>query len=392
MIDSAAQLILDLSLRVSISAVFMKPFVRFSPQLTTRTAQRYWDFDNLLQRAFWRLLDNVASTDEIMRLGETRWRQNLTPITAYKKKRLEQFATDRTASQQFEQTPFYLRPLLDRARPSDQFLYLGAGTGTECLQLALKGVRVIGIDYLVEPVAIGQRWAKRLGCPAFFVAMDGQQLGFSDHTFDVVFLEFYGSLPSLEKNIAFQAELARVLKPGGTAILNAARRGYASHWYLMGQYNDLDPALYHWLRPHTELDFFFTSKDASEERLLYGLYNRAYTIPDLLRDLTLTFKVESCAYSPDPRYITAVVHPKDGPAQERPIEHAARPPLALEYIEPAIEQGKKICGVLDTHANRVIEYVRSTGSTASLNQLQPDLVSFLALLDDFFSIFGDAAT
>ena len=71
------------------------------------------------------------------------------------------------------------------------------------------------------------------------------------------------------------------------------------------------PAVVAWLYPRRDLDFLHSEADASEERLVYGLYNRSHTIDSLRAELAASFDVVECFYQEDdPRYVIAVVRPR----------------------------------------------------------------------------------
>jgi SAM-dependent methyltransferase len=111
------------------------------------------------------------------------------------------------------------------ARPGELLLDLGAGNGRHAYEAFRRGIRVVAADFnhadMVEcrtmcgaMEAVGE--APAGGLAAATVA-DGQSLPFPDATFDrIIAAEVMEHIPDDE---AAAAELARVLKPGGTVAV-----------------------------------------------------------------------------------------------------------------------------------------------------------------------------
>lgn len=107
---------------------------------------------------------------------------------------------------------------LDDAPAGARALEYGAGTGGAGFSLAERGVLVSGID--ISPVAVAKandEAAARGLTPAtcHYEVMDAEQLTYEDDTFDLVFGS--GILHHLDLDASL-AQIARVLKPGGTAV------------------------------------------------------------------------------------------------------------------------------------------------------------------------------
>lgn len=101
--------------------------------------------------------------------------------------------------------------------PGARTLEYGCGQGSAAFDLARAGSDVIGID--ISPVAVEQATARGqaegIGDRLDFRVMDAENLDFPDDSFDVVCGS--GILHHLDLARSY-AEIARVLKPGGTAV------------------------------------------------------------------------------------------------------------------------------------------------------------------------------
>lgn len=106
---------------------------------------------------------------------------------------------------------------LRRLAPGTRALEYGCGQGSAAFDLARSGADVIGID--ISPVAVEQATAKGaaegLSERLDFRVMDAENLDFPDDSFDLVCGS--GILHHLDLARSY-AEIARVLKPGGTAV------------------------------------------------------------------------------------------------------------------------------------------------------------------------------
>jgi SAM-dependent methyltransferase len=98
------------------------------------------------------------------------------------------------------------------------FLELGSNWGRWCLAAAAKGYRPTGIDPSLGAVRAARRVARQLGVEAEYLVADARYLPFADASFDAVFS--YSVLQHLPREDvrAVAAEVARVLRPGGTSV------------------------------------------------------------------------------------------------------------------------------------------------------------------------------
>jgi SAM-dependent methyltransferase len=125
---------------------------------------------------------------------------------------------------------WYEEELAKRA-PGARALEYGCGPGSRAFHLARQGAEVVGID--ISPVAIEQATeqgrAEGLQDKLEFRVMDAEQLEFPDDSFDIVCGS--GIIHHLDLARSY-AEIARVLKPGGTALFTEPLgHNPAINWY-----------------------------------------------------------------------------------------------------------------------------------------------------------------
>jgi demethylmenaquinone methyltransferase/2-methoxy-6-polyprenyl-1,4-benzoquinol methylase len=114
----------------------------------------------------------------------------------------------------YGQDPRWRRFLVSRidAGPGDRVLDVATGTGAVARELILrKGCAVVGVDQSPEMLAEARR---RLNGKAELLEASAERLPFEDGEFDA--LTFTYLLRYVEDPPAVLAELARVVKPGGT--------------------------------------------------------------------------------------------------------------------------------------------------------------------------------
>jgi SAM-dependent methyltransferase len=131
-------------------------------------------------------------------------------------------------------------------RPGDRLLDLGCGFGRHAFEAARRGAQVVALDAGPDEVA-GVRAtlgamvdAGELGSDAHAGAVQGDalRLPFADDTFDrVIASEVLEHIPD---DLAAMAELARVLRPGGTMAVTVPRCGPEFvNWALSDEYHDV---------------------------------------------------------------------------------------------------------------------------------------------------------
>jgi demethylmenaquinone methyltransferase/2-methoxy-6-polyprenyl-1,4-benzoquinol methylase len=97
--------------------------------------------------------------------------------------------------------------------PGDRALDVGAGTGVSTAELALSGVRAVGLDLSLGMLRAGRRVRPHVP----LLAGDALALPFPDATFDAVTISF--ALRNVVDTEAALRELARVTRPGGRLVV-----------------------------------------------------------------------------------------------------------------------------------------------------------------------------
>jgi SAM-dependent methyltransferase len=111
------------------------------------------------------------------------------------------------------------------------FLEVGCHWGRWCIAAARQGYRPTGIDPSLEAILAARRVARQLGAEVEYVVADGRRLPFADGSFDVVFSYSVFQHFSRDDAVAAFRELGRVLKPGGTSLVQLANVwGVRSLW------------------------------------------------------------------------------------------------------------------------------------------------------------------
>ena len=363
----------------------MKPFVRFGGSDSGSNAALLrcaWDFDDVLQKRLLDLFRDIASAEDLVRLGTEQWKKNISPPVSPVDVDLEWH--EARLAYCFDHFRNRYRTIQQVLPTNAAFLYIGCGGGDECFALQRNTTRrITGIDSHVALLRSARELGKKFHHPVQFAAMDVLDLGFRDASFDGFLIEFYGFLPLQSQVESLQWTLARILKREGIGLVVASRKKYFSYWFKMG--SSWPPSMVKWLAGQASLDFAFTVSDAYEERLMYGLYNRSHTKASLSAELSKTFEMLDCDYTPeDPRYVLATVRKRERSNEESyrtfPVPANQFKPLRKAEIERAMSEIETICNHLENHAEEVADYFVSGDKNSScLSRFSGNRDAFLDL-------------
>jgi SAM-dependent methyltransferase len=103
--------------------------------------------------------------------------------------------------------------------PGELVLDIACGTGNAALIAAEAGATVVGLDSAARLIDVARERAADAGADAEFVVGDALELPFDDGGFDAV-VSVFGVIFAPDPARAI-AEILRVLKPGGRALLSA---------------------------------------------------------------------------------------------------------------------------------------------------------------------------
>jgi 2-polyprenyl-3-methyl-5-hydroxy-6-metoxy-1,4-benzoquinol methylase len=112
----------------------------------------------------------------------------------------------------------YLPHVVDfSAYRGQRLLEVGCGVGIDLVRFARGGALVTGVDLAETSIELAKQYFQQAGLPADLRLMNGEALEFEDDSFDVVYA--HGVLQYTANAQQMVAELHRVLKPGGKAIM-----------------------------------------------------------------------------------------------------------------------------------------------------------------------------
>ena len=117
----------------------------------------------------------------------------------------------------------YLPRLVDfSSYAGKSLLEVGCGAGIDLVRFARAGAIVTGIDLSETAINLAHRNIEQNGLSANLLVMNGECMQFPDNTFDVVYA--HGVLQYTADTGKMIAEIHRVLKPGGQAIMMVYNR------------------------------------------------------------------------------------------------------------------------------------------------------------------------
>lgn len=117
----------------------------------------------------------------------------------------------------------YLPRLVDFASfKGKKLLEVGCGAGIDLVHFARGGATVTGIDLSTTALDLARKNVEQNKLTADLIQMDGECMQFEDNAFDVVYA--HGVLQYTSDTQKMVAEIHRVLKPGGQAIMMVYNR------------------------------------------------------------------------------------------------------------------------------------------------------------------------
>ena len=143
----------------------------------------------------------------------------------------------------------YLNKRVDYAGQAGlDVLDVGCGLGNDTSRFAKGGARVTGIDIAPRAIELTRTNFQQRGLTGRFLVMDGEAMGFPDASFDLVYC--HTVLHFTADPARMIAEIHRVLKPGGRAILMAVNQHSwmrFMHRVAKVEIDHLSAPVFHWL-------------------------------------------------------------------------------------------------------------------------------------------------
>lgn len=136
-------------------------------------------------------------------------------------------------------------------------LDLGCGVGNDLSRFVKAGAVVTGVDLAEHSVALAKDNFRFRGLSGEFQQMNGEQLSLADNSFDAVFC--HTVLHFTPNPAAMIAEIHRVLKPGGEAIIMTVNRNSWMSFLYRTMNIEID---------HLDSPVFYTYTIAEFERML----------------------------------------------------------------------------------------------------------------------------
>jgi len=113
---------------------------------------------------------------------------------------------------------------LTEGQPADAaILEVAPGPGYFAVELARRGCRVTGLDISRTMVQIATEYAARAGATVDFRHGDAAELPFDEDSFDLIVCQ--AAFKNFPRPVAALDEMCRVLRPGGTAVIQDLNSG-----------------------------------------------------------------------------------------------------------------------------------------------------------------------
>lgn len=127
-----------------------------------------------------------------------------------------------TEAYRFEKLHYLPRIVNFDGYPDKRLLDVGCGLGNDLARFARGGASVTGVDLAPNAIALAKLNFSQRELPGQFHVMNGEALDFPDDSFDVVYCHTVLHFTPNPRRMV--AEVHRVLRPGGQAILMTVNR------------------------------------------------------------------------------------------------------------------------------------------------------------------------
>ena len=124
--------------------------------------------------------------------------------------------------------PWMLDVMEYATHAGDKVLEIGGGMGTDLAQFAKHGAIVTDVDLSARHLQLAQENFRLRGLTGEFVHHDAESLPFDDNAFDVVYSN--GVIHHTPNTTRAVAEIFRVLKPGGRALVMVYAENSLQYW------------------------------------------------------------------------------------------------------------------------------------------------------------------
>lgn len=122
-------------------------------------------------------------------------------------------------------------------KPGDRLLDVGTGPGRHAIELAARGIQVVGTDISERLLSLARRAALEAGVAVSLFQMDALQMPFEDE-FDAAISVSRGAFGLAAGDLPILRAITRALKPGGHAAVTAANTFYVlMHGVLPGEFD-----------------------------------------------------------------------------------------------------------------------------------------------------------